>query len=114
MSTYDRDLAEKRVGTALGTKYRLDALIGVGGMAAVYRASHRNGHRVAVKILNPWLAASPEVRARFLKESYIANAVGHRSVVPVQDDDVTDDGTAYLVMELLEGEAVADMRERAP
>ncbi|XYH95917.1 hypothetical protein ACMHYB_50355 [Sorangium sp. So ce1128] len=54
-----------RVGTTLRGKWRLDALIGAGGMAAVYAATHHVGHRVAIKILHPEGAVSRELRARF-------------------------------------------------
>ena len=54
-----------RVGTTLHGKWRLDALIGAGGMAAVYAATHHVGHRVAIKILHPEGAVSRELRARF-------------------------------------------------
>ena len=101
------DPAASRVGTTLKGKYRLDALLGVGGTAIVYRATHRNGHRVAVKMLRSHLAADEQIRTRFVKESYIANAVDHRCVVRVLDDDVTEDGTPFLVMELLEGESLS-------
>src|ERR1700685_2998501 len=67
--------ARARVGTVLREKWRLDALLGVGGMAAVYAATHRNGSRVAVKILHPELSHNAQVKARFLREGYVANAV---------------------------------------
>jgi eukaryotic-like serine/threonine-protein kinase len=100
------DPAASRVGATLRGKYRLDALLGVGGTSVVYRATHRNGHRVAVKMLRPHLAADDQIRTRFIKESYIANAVEHRCVVRVLDDDVAEDGAPFLVMELLEGESL--------
>src|SRR5262245_5051262 len=109
-----RARAQERVGQMLRDKWRLDALIGVGGMAAVYAATHRNRLRGAVKVLHPELAANAEARARFLREGYVANRVGHRGAVGVIDDDVADDGTAYLVMELLQGETVASMLKRLP
>jgi serine/threonine-protein kinase len=86
-------------------KYQLEALLGCGGMAAVYRATHRNGNRVAVKILHPELSMSEDVRARFLREGYVANRVQHKGAVRVLDDDVDDD-VVFLVMELLEGETL--------
>jgi serine/threonine protein kinase len=95
-----------RVGTLLKDKWRLDRLLGVGGMAAVYEATHRNGKRAAVKVLHAELAAVGDVRARFLREGYVANAVGHPGAVSVLDDDIDDDGAVFLVMELLEGETV--------
>ena len=106
------DFAARRVGSTLREKYRLDALIGVGGMAVVYRGVHRNGNRVAVKLLHPELSMHADLRARFLKEGYVANAVEHPGAVRVLDDDVTDDGAVFLVMELLEGESLGSVRER--
>ncbi|HEX7669150.1 MAG TPA: serine/threonine-protein kinase, partial [Polyangiaceae bacterium] len=98
--------AESRVGTLLKGKWRLDKLIGVGGMAAVYAATHRNSKRVAVKMLHAELSIDEHVRQRFLREGYVANRVGHRGAVAVDDDDTAEDGAAFLVMELLEGETL--------
>ena len=98
--------AEMLVGKVLKEKWRIDALLGIGGVAAVYAATHRNRNRVAVKVLNPVLAADPGMRGRFLNEGYAANAVGHAGAVQVLDDDVTEDGLVFLVMELLEGETL--------
>jgi serine/threonine-protein kinase len=96
----------------LREKWRLDALLGVGGMAAVYAATHRNGSRVAVKILHPEISTSPQVKARFLREGYVSNAVGHDGAVRVSDDDTAEDGAAFLVMDLLDGETLEDRRVR--
>jgi serine/threonine-protein kinase len=98
--------ARARVGTVLREKWRLDRLLGVGGMAAVYAATHRNGARVAIKILHQQLSIDRDVRERFLREGYVANSVSHRGVVRVLDDDVTDDGAIFFVMDLLEGETL--------
>jgi serine/threonine-protein kinase len=102
--------AEHRVGTVLNHKWHLDTLLGVGGMAAVYAATHRNGKRVAVKMLHAAHAANTDVRGRFLREGYVANRVQHDGAVSVLDDDTTEDGTAFLVMELLEGESLEATR----
>ena len=107
------DFAKGRIGTTLRGKYRLDGLLGVGGMAAVYRGVHRNGNRVAVKLLHPELSTIDEVRQRFLKEGYVANAVDHPGAVRVIDDDVTEDGAVFLVMELLEGETLDALWKRS-
>jgi serine/threonine-protein kinase len=101
-----------RVGQVLLEKWRLDVLLGVGGMAAVYAATHRNGSRVAIKMLHQELSINQQVRSRFLREGYVANSVGHDGAVRVADDDVTQDGAAFLVMELLDGETLASRRER--
>ena len=97
-----RERAARRVGTTLRDKWHLDSLIGVGGMAAVYAATHRNGMRGAVKFLHPERAADATIKNRFLREGYIANKVGHAGAVRVLDDDEAD-GSVFLVMELLEG-----------
>jgi serine/threonine-protein kinase len=104
--------ARGRIGITLCRKWRLDVLLGVGGMAAVYAATHRNGSRVAIKLLHPELSANREVRARFLREGYVANAVGHGGAVKVADDDIAEDGALFLVTELLDGESLEDRRRR--
>jgi serine/threonine-protein kinase len=108
------ELARRRVGSVLRDRYRVEELLGMGGMAAVFRGSHRNGHRVAIKVLHPDLAKSKEICSRFLKEGYVANAVDHPNAVRVIDDDTASDGAAFLVMELLEGQTVDARRESVP
>ncbi|HEU4538559.1 MAG TPA: serine/threonine-protein kinase, partial [Polyangiaceae bacterium] len=106
--------ARERVGQEIGGKYRLEALVGVGGTAAVYAATHRNGHRVAVKVSHRKVYASPALWARFLRESYLGNVLEHEGVVRVLDDDVTQDGAAYLVMELLQGASLRAIAAESP
>ncbi|HEY8091094.1 MAG TPA: protein kinase [Polyangiaceae bacterium] len=104
--------ARARIGTTLNGKYRLDRLLGVGGMASVYAATHRNSKRVAVKVLHAELSLHPGLRTRFMREGYLANTVDHPGAVTVLDDDVAEDGSAFLVMELLEGETLAEACDR--
>jgi hypothetical protein len=106
----DTTEAAVRVGRTLRDKWHLDTLIDVGGMAAVYAATHRNGMRGAVKILHRHRSLDADIAARFRREGYIANKVAHPNAVTVLDDDVDDDGSVFLVMELLEG---TTLRERA-
>lgn len=103
-----RSRLEARIGTTLCGRYTLEGLVGVGGMASVYRGRHRNGNKVAVKILHTELSAATDIRARFLREGYVANKVDHRGAVRVLDDDTAEDGSVFLVMELLEGETLED------
>src|SRR5204863_7352423 len=98
--------AEARIGSLLKDKWRLDRLLGVGGMASVYAATHRNKKRAAVKMLHREYSSDPAIRERFLREGYLANSVGHRGVVTVDDDDVAEDGLAFIVLELLDGETL--------
>jgi serine/threonine protein kinase len=104
--------ARARLGMVLQDKWTLDALLGVGGMAAVYAATHRNGKRVAVKMLHFDFSQNEEVKKRFLQEGYAANTIQHEGAVSVLDDDVAQDGSAFIVMELLEGETVEQRWER--
>ena len=117
MSIDDFDDLEKfcasRVGRVLGNKYTLDALVGIGGMAAVYKATHRNGSKSAIKMLHPEYAATQEIKDRFLNEAYIANKVHHPGAVHVFDDDVDEENSLYIVMELLEGKDLDDFMAEA-
>src|SRR5690349_5883660 len=103
---------QARAGTVLNAKWRLESVLGVGGMAAVYSAVHRNQSRVAIKMLHPELSLDNGVRTRFLREGYVANTVDHPGAVRVFDDDLTADGAAFLVMELLVGETLDSRAER--
>ncbi|MEO7092111.1 MAG: protein kinase [Polyangiales bacterium] len=104
-----QELAEKRVGRTLKGKWTLDEIIGLGGMAAVYGATHRNGARVAIKVLHATLCSSPELSKRFVREGYLGNKVDHPGVVRVLDDDVDDtDGAAFLVMDRVDGQSLCD------
>jgi serine/threonine protein kinase len=117
MASSDRrardELALRRVGQLLSGKWHLEKLLGVGGMAAVYAAVHRNGTRAAIKLFKPGFIADPGMHQRFLREGYLANRVGHPAVVHVFDDHVDErDGSAYLVMELISGESLQQWLER--
>ena len=117
-SSDPRVQAQKRVGQLLNNKWTIDKLIDTGGMAAVYQATHRNGKRVAIKMLHPFIASNTDVRERFLREGYVANQVEHPGAVQILDDDITADGAPFLVMELLDGESLdqwmARSKERLP
>ncbi|HEV3192426.1 MAG TPA: serine/threonine-protein kinase [Polyangiaceae bacterium] len=95
--------ARLRLGQVLRGKYRLDRVLGVGGMAVVYKATHRNQAEFAIKMLHPELSMREDIRNRFLREGYAANSVKHPGVVRIVDDDVAEDGAAFLVMDLLDG-----------
>jgi serine/threonine protein kinase len=104
--------AQTRVGTVLRGKYHLDRVLGSGAMATVFAATHRNSKRFAVKMLHPELSLRADLRTRFLREGYVANQVQHPGAVAVLDDDVAEDGSAFLVMELLEGSTVDELWEK--
>lgn len=104
--------SQTRVGTTLRGKWHLDVLLGVGGMAAVYAATHRNGTRAAIKVLHPELCTHADIRARFFREGRVANTIQHDGAVKVLDED-EDQGSVYLVMELLDGESLEARAARA-
>jgi serine/threonine protein kinase len=101
------------VGRILRDRWRIDGRIARGGMGSVFIATHKNnGSTAAIKILHPEFSRDKDTRGRFLQEGYAANHVNHPGVVRILDDDVTEEGVAYLVMELLEGELVEQRRIR--
>src|SRR5499427_305582 len=93
------------VGRTLHDKYRIDALVGLGGMGAVYYAYHSGiDRRVALKILQPNIALSDEhVVELFEREAKLAGRLSHENIVDVNDAGRTDEGIAYIVMEWLDG-----------
>jgi serine/threonine-protein kinase len=101
------------IGRVLRDKWRIDARISRGGVGTVYAATHKNnGSRAAIKVLHPEFSRDVDTRSRFLQEGYAANQVNHPGVVRILDDDTSEDGHAYLVMELLEGELLETRRIR--
>jgi len=101
------------VGSLLDGRYRLERLLGTGGMGAVYEAENvRIGRRVAIKILHPEAARTAVDVERFQREAQIAVRLGSPHVVEVLDFGRTGQGALYLVMELLRGESVATVLSR--
>ena len=100
-----KDTDHTLVGQVLGGSYRVERLIGEGGMGAVYEAAHtRVERRFAIKVLNVKLASHKEATARFSREAMIGSKLGHDHIVAVTDFDHTPDGYPFLVMELLQGQ----------
>ncbi len=97
----------------LDGRYRIDGVIGGGGMARVYRAEHLGISRpVAIKVLHAGLSRSREAVERFRLEATASGRLVHPNIVTVTDFGVLSDGRAFLVMEALEGETLADRLER--
>jgi serine/threonine protein kinase len=102
-----------QVGDLLAGKYRVEALLGRGGMGAVYLAENTDiGRKVAIKVLNPELARDPDTLARFKQEARAAAAIGHPGIVDVLDLGTAPDGSPFLVMERLEGETLRQRLSR--
>lgn len=108
-------LKDPRVGSTVAGRYLVEAVLGEGGMATVYRARHTLIDRpCAVKILNPALARDKMVRERFRREAKSAKKLAHPNVIDIFDDGDTGDGTAFMVMELLDGEPLDAIIARGP
>src|SRR5207249_2646840 len=101
-----------KAGTLVGKRYRLQRLLGGGGMALVYGArDERLDRPVAVKVLAENLAEQPEIRERFLREAQLAAQLSHPNVVAVYDAG-EQDGRPYIVMEYADGETLAQELQR--
>jgi len=93
--------------------YKLVAKLGSGSMGVVFLAEHqRIARQVAIKLLPPELCGSPQVLQRFFNEARATSLIRHPGIVDVYDCDVDPTGRAYIVMEHLEGETLADRLRR--
>jgi serine/threonine-protein kinase len=98
------------VGTVLDGRYRLDSLIGVGGMGDVYRATHVHlDTEFAVKLLKPEFVANQTAIKRFRLEAKAAGRIHHPNAIRVTDFGVTPEQIVYLVMELVHGESLRNL-----
>jgi serine/threonine protein kinase len=112
---------DRYVGQVLDEKYRLERLLGQGGMGAVYLATHLGtGRYVALKLITPQFMRNEEFVARFKREARAAGRLRHPNVVDVTDFGFSGEGVgrvAYLVMEYLDGCTLSDVlveEERLP
>jgi eukaryotic-like serine/threonine-protein kinase len=104
------------VGDVLAGKYRVDKILGIGGMGMVVAAMHLElDQRVALKFMLPAAAESPETAARFLREARAAGRLNSDHVCRMVDLGRFDSGAPYIVMEYLQGESLAAaLRRRGP
>ena len=95
---------DRYVGTVLADRYRVLRLLGEGGMGAVYEAEHTViGRRVAVKVLHAQFASESKVVKRFVNEARAAAMIGHPNILDCTDLGQAEDGSPFLVLELLTG-----------
>jgi serine/threonine protein kinase len=100
------DEANSQIGSQLGV-YRLTELLGKGGMGYVYKAEHvKLGREVALKLLRGDYAKRRDAVLRFFQEAKTVNRVRHRNIVDVTDFVELDDGTTFIIMELLRGQSL--------
>ncbi|WP_437927636.1 serine/threonine-protein kinase [Sorangium sp. So ce291] len=96
-------------GALVASRYRVDRQLAEGGMGVIWAATHlASGERVALKMLRPGATEDASIRRRLLREARAAAAVDHPNVPCIHDVLELDDGTPFLVMDLLEGESLRD------
>lgn len=101
------------VGMTLDGRYRVLRAVGEGGMGVVYEAEHvLIEKRVALKVLRETFTRRPDVVERFRQEAKSASRIGHPNIVDVSDCGETSTGASYIVMEMLQGEDLADVLSR--
>ena len=107
------DDAARQVGTELSGRYRLDEVIGEGGMGTVFGGTHlKLGRKVAIKLLKATVAGDRTSIERFFQEARAAASVGSIGVVDVMDLEIDDQAGAYIVMERLTGEPLTELLRR--
>ncbi|HEX8792765.1 MAG TPA: serine/threonine-protein kinase [Polyangiaceae bacterium] len=107
--------AEFSPGSVVGGKYRVDGVIGDGGLGVVLKAWHQQlDQPVAIKVLKPEAAARPGVVERFLREARLSARIKNEHAVKVHDVGESESGVPYMVMEYLEGRDLEQVVMEAP
>jgi len=97
-------VAEWLLGQTIDQRYRVDSLLGEGGMGLVYRVTHtRLNKTLAMKVLRQENTRDPEVLARFRREAESASNIGNQHIIDVSDFGELTDGSTYFIMEFLDG-----------
>ena len=108
-------LPEMAASTRIGTEvagFRIDSILGRGGMSVVYVAEQlRLGRRVALKVLTTELAWDEQFRERFVRESHIAAAIDHPNIIPIYDAG-EEDGLLYIAMRFVQGPDLKEVLKR--
>jgi serine/threonine-protein kinase len=103
------------VGTVLSDRYRIDALLGEGGMGAVFLGEHLLMHkRLAIKLMQPDMSQSGEAVERFMREGLAAAHIDHPNVVSATDFGRTPDGAFFMILEYIEGKTLRHALNRGP
>jgi serine/threonine protein kinase len=103
------------IGRTLDGRYRIEAVLGEGGMGLVYRARHAVlGKPLAIKVLKPEVSRDTEVLTRFQQEAQSASAIGNQHIIDISDFGTLPDQSTYFVMEFLDGVSLTGAIEAAP
>ncbi len=98
------DAAKQRIGQVIAGRYRVERVLGTGGMGAVYEVTHLGlGRTLAVKVLHEAFGRDADLIDRFMREARAASQTGHPNIIDVVDVGTTDVGDPYFVMELIHG-----------
>ncbi len=114
LAVYPSAAVRGRVGQLVDGRWRIEALVALGGSSAIYAATHRNGLRVAMKVLDGELSDNPTAVSHFLREGVAVNAIQHPGIVNVLDEGTLPDGAPFLVMPLLVGETAQQRLAASP
>ncbi|CAN98693.1 protein kinase [Sorangium cellulosum So ce56] len=107
--------ARSYLGRVISKRYRIDEVIAMGGMGAVYRGEHVHMHkRVAIKILHPDTERLPELVQRFEREAIAGAHIQHRNVATATDFGEAEDGSFFLVLEYVRGTTLHEIIRRGP
>ncbi len=102
--------AARYTGLVVDQRYVVEGLLARGGMGLVYQCRHQViGKKLAIKIIRSELAALPEATPRFLLEAKAASAIGNEHIIDILDFGALPDGSAYLIMEFLEGVSLSEL-----
>jgi serine/threonine-protein kinase len=108
----EAEAGDPLVGTTVDGRYQIEEKLGEGGMGMVYLARHAViGNKCALKVLKGELASDGEVSERFIQEARAAAAIGNEHIIQITDFGQLPDGSAYFVMEFLDGSALHDVIE---
>ena len=108
-----QEAVDPLLGSVVDGRYRVDRVIGEGGMGVVYAAMHVTlGKRVALKVLRGEMARDDEVVKRFVQEAQASSSIGHANIIDITDFGRLPDGTSYFVMEYLEGMSLTQLIEQ--
>ncbi|HVY45556.1 MAG TPA: serine/threonine-protein kinase, partial [Minicystis sp.] len=110
-----RERAERLVGRVISKRYRVDAVLAMGGMGAVYRGEHVLMHkRIAIKILHPEIEGLPDLVKRFEREAVAGAHIAHPNVAAATDFGELEDGSYFLVLEYVRGPTLFEIVRRGP